>query len=83
MSRKRVAIMVGEETRDWMLEECRRLVAAHESGLIHCPEYKPDTINPRSPRVSLESLILRMLEDRQRHRERQRKARRAKQGERE
>ena len=77
MAEPRVALMVPEGIRDWIMDEIDRLVSAHERGMCECSAYNPDTKNPRAPKVSVAAFVEMLLEQRHRHRERRRKARRA------
>lgn len=74
MAEKRVALMVSEGVRDWVMEEIDRLCRAHERGEIHVEGYNPDTKNPLAPKLSVNAFLTMLLDQRQGHRMRSRKS---------
>lgn len=67
-------VRLAVATVERLKEEIRRLVAAHEEGFYSCPLIDPDTRNPAALPISLDGMIRLLLDMRQRHRERRRKA---------
>lgn len=72
---KRVSILVSEETHARLREEAERLVReAERHGGYQCPAYT-DNVRGHNRPISLEAMLLILLDARQRHRERRRRSR--------
>jgi hypothetical protein len=75
MLERSVMVRVKDSTRDWIRMEAEWIVEAIENGHMKpLPSYRPDTINPKCSGLSMDAMILLLLEDRQRHRERRKRS---------